>query len=290
LDPKNTLVVWHPGMLVRASACKTAVAWFEKFGFSCVVIPPLFHQENAPHPYSGHPPPKGLATVGLKEDTEALLQRLQRDFPNRKLVFVGWSKGGIVVRKAAERIIQTKSHAIAGIVLLAPAPQRGISIIHKRSVLKSFKSNLFWGILPRVWDCWRGCGTQTFEEFAYSMGNKLTPEQCKKFYEQITWESKKAANQIAFPWLPWKGNPAAIQEASIDVPMLFVSGDADPLVPQDIVLKEYKRHREALLRVGKNPQLITFLPAPGHGHWLIGDEPKGEEVLEQIIEWILKIP
>lgn len=197
--------------------------------------------------------------------------------------------GGLIVRKAAECLLQDGVD-IAGMILLAPAPQKGVWIIQKFSVLRSFWSNLFWGFIPRVWDCWRGCGTQTFNEFAYSMANKLLREQQEEFYKNITWESRKAGSQIAHWWWPfWKGNPSAINEVNLNCQTLYISGDQDRIVPQSVVRAQYKRHRKKLILAGLNPDVVEFCLAPGHGHWLVGHEPEAEQVLKKIAEWLCRL-
>jgi pimeloyl-ACP methyl ester carboxylesterase len=182
-----------------------------------------------------------------------------------KPILIGHSMGGLLAQILASRGLATDA------VLLAPASPRGILALQP-SVIKSFKS-----VLLR-WAFWKTPIRQTFEEVVYSKLHLLTPEQQKKVYGHLVYESGRAAAEIGF-WLLDGKRATEVDEKKVTCPMLIISGAEDRITPAAVVKQVHKKYKNN----------STYIVLKNHAHWIMG-EPGWEEVAKHVHDWLKRLP
>jgi pimeloyl-ACP methyl ester carboxylesterase len=191
-----------------------------------------------------------LGRVSMREfadDAAELAASLDRP------ILVGHSMGGLVSQLVAERGL------VRALVLLAPAPPRGIRLLTPRLALAQIPY-LPVTLLSKVVRAHAGLLTS----IAF---NCVPPEQRRELLAQIVPDSGLAAREMSLTGV-------SVDAGKLRLPMLVIGGDQDRFIPLSVVTKVAARYG-APLRV-----------APGRGHMLLL-EPGWEEIAGWIDQWLI---
>ncbi|MTI14625.1 alpha/beta hydrolase [Sansalvadorimonas verongulae] len=187
------------------------------------------------------------------EDLSSFIESL----PDKPLL-IGHSMGGLLALLLAGKGLGR------GAVLLAPAAPAGLLAI-RYSVLKTFAAIL----MKRGF--WRTAHKPSPKAAAYGLFNRQPDEVQVAHYQDMVFESGRAACEIAFWWLdPHKSTRV---ESTPDIPMLVVAGKEDRLTSVSTCYKTADRY-------GASFHLFN-----DHAHEL-HSEPGWERIAEQIAIWI----
>jgi pimeloyl-ACP methyl ester carboxylesterase len=167
-------------------------------------------------------------------------------------VIVGHSMGGLLAQLAAQRGVAR------GIVLLSPAPPRGIPVLSVK--LAVHQARYMPAILTsRVVVPGRS-------DLRALVLNRVPPAEQEVLLDLLVPDSGRAALQMSVLGVP-------IDRGSVGAPVLVIAGDHDLFIPVSRAVRVAARY-DAPLRV-----------APGRGHMLI-IEPGYEEICGWIADWI----
>lgn len=172
-----------------------------------------------------------------------------------KIILLGHSMGGLIAQKIAE----TKPHLVAGLVLVASAPPKGISSM-SWSVAKAMAKHLFPLAFNLPLKIDRG---STFKLILSWLGDEDRKEQ---IFQKFVPESSKIAKQLAFSRIP-------VDEKKVSCEVLVVAAVYDMLLPLKIQAKIAEKY---------DSEYRSFLT--GHMPML---ERVSEEVIKSIYRWIL---
>jgi pimeloyl-ACP methyl ester carboxylesterase len=173
-------------------------------------------------------------------------------------VIIGHSMGGLVAQLAGAQ------QAATALVLLAPAPPRGIPLLNWRLAISQIPY-LPDVLLSRQIDPDPG----PLSRIAF---NKVPESAVPDLLAQVVPDSGRAGREMTITGMP-------VQRSRLNVPMLVISGDDDRFIPLRVVRHIAARYG-APLRIAR-----------GRGHMLIL-EPGWEEIATWISEWLdtLHIP
>jgi len=251
VQPGRTIFMIH-GMFAGGWVWENYRKYFEERGYRCIT--PTLRHHGTP---LGAPPPPQLGTTGLLDyagDLEKEIRRLDR-LP----VIMGHSMGGLIAQILASRGLARS------LVLLAPAAPRGINPV-SFTVLKSVWKNrtrfVFWDEPMRP----------TLEGAVYSTLHLLSEDEQKKVFQKFTYESGRAAWEIAFPYFDF-GKASRVDESKVKCPVLVIAGSEDRLVPAKVSKKVAEKYGAAYKEYGN------------HAHWILG-EPGWENIAKYIYEWM----
>mgnify|MGYP001607283345 CR=1 FL=1 len=141
-----------------------------------------------------------------------------------KIILIGHSMGGLIAQKIAE----TKPHLVAGLVLVASAPPKGISSM-SWSVAKAMAKHLFPLAFNLPLKIDRG---STFKLILSWLGDEKRKEQ---IFQKFVPESSRVAKQLAFSRIP-------IDEKKVSCKILVVAGVYDKLLPLKVQAKIVEKY------------------------------------------------
>ncbi len=206
--------------------------------------------------FRGHPPSAPVADLGrvsledYVDDACVAVRALGRP------VIIGHSLGGLVAQVLAARGLAR------AIVLLAPAPPRGITVLSGPLLARIGR------YLPAL------LFSRPFRPIDADLDalvlNRVPPSERAHLRERLGPDSGRAARQAAL-------RAIAVARDAVRVPVLVVSGDDDRFIPMAVARRIARRYG-APLQV-----------AEGHGHFLVS-EPGWEEVAHRALAWIDALP
>lgn len=252
----ETIVMIH-GMCGGGWCWENYKTFFEGKGYHCITPTLRFHDMDPKEP----PDPR-LGTTSLLDYAEDLEKEIHN--LGETPILIGHSMGGLLTQ-----ILGSRGLAKA-LVLLTPAPPRGIMVV-KPSMIRSV-----WSIL-RKWGFWRKPIRQTFNEAAYSAMNLLTAEEQKEAFDKLVYESGRALCEIGLPFFDSKG-AAKVDESKIACPVLVVAGTEDRITPASLVRKVAHKYEA----------VSNYKEFANHAHWVIG-EPSWQEIAEYISDWLNQV-
>jgi len=177
---------------------------------------------------------------------------------SKKIIVIGHSMGGLITQKIAERF---GPDFIAGIVLVASAPPKGISAMScsvAKAMLKHLPALMF--NLPLKID-----KRSTFKLILNWFGDDDRKEQ---IFKKFVPESSRVAKQLAFSQIP-------VDEKKVSCEVLVVAGLYDKLLPYEIQTKIGNKY---------DSDFLSFLK----GHMMMLEDTRNE-VISSIYGWITTI-
>jgi pimeloyl-ACP methyl ester carboxylesterase len=174
---------------------------------------------------------------------------------------MGHSMGGLLAQMLGSRGLAS------ALVLLAPAPPRGIMALN----LSSIRS--FWSALTK-WGFWRKPHRQTYQEAVYSTMHLLPAKEQKETYDKLVFESGRAAFEIGL-WIFDRNRASEVDASKITCPVLVVGGTQDRIVPASVVRKTARKYRG----------VATYREYADHAHKVLM-EPGWEKIAADIAEWL----
>lgn len=200
--------------------------------------------------------PEALGNVTF-EDVVAKLAAFIDTLPERP-VLVGHSLGGLSVQKLVEM-----GKAAAGICIDAAAPAGIITLQWSflkanLQVLNPLKCNSVFHPSKKWW--------------RYAFGNNLTREESDRIFDALAVpESRNIPRGTV-------GKFARIDFKKPHVPLLFIAGEKDHIIPYGLNKKNFRAY--------KNENSIRdFKLFENRGHFICGDE-NWEEVATYVYDWI----
>jgi pimeloyl-ACP methyl ester carboxylesterase len=167
-------------------------------------------------------------------------------------IVIGHSMGGLLAQLVAERGVAR------GIVLLSPAPPRGIPVLSVKLAVHQAK------YMPAILTS--RVVVPGRSDLRALVLNRVPESERDPLLDLLVPDSGRAALQMSVLGVP-------VDRERVKVPVLVIAGDKDLFIP-------LSRGRRVAARYG-SPLLV----APGRGHMLI-IEPGYEEICGWIEEWI----
>lgn len=258
---KKTIVFIH-GMFQNGKSWEKWVNYFEQLGYNCVV-PSWPDHLGEPSALRANPP----ATLGdlMLEDVIGAMEEVvlkagggQQDV-NEKPIIIGHSVGGLLTQ-----IFVSKNMASLGVPISTVAPNKMMTLDWPFFKNVAAITNPLKGDEPFK---------QTAESFHQEFCNTLDEAQARvAFEETATHDSRNVLRGCL-------GEYGTIDLDTPHVPMLFVAGKEDRIIPYELVEKTVKAYEEA------ESGSVTYAEFEGKSHFICG-EPGWEVIAERIHSWI----
>lgn len=250
-DQQQTPIVFIHGMWCGPQVFDQYAGYFRQLGYP-VHVPALRHHEQRDNQSDA------LGRTSLL-DYAADLETFIRTLP-QKPILIGHSMGGLLAQMLCARGLAARA------VLLCPAAPAGVHALTP-SVVRSFL-----GVMSR-WGFWKNPNKLSPAAARYALFNRLPEAMAEDAYQQMRYESGRAAFETGF-WLLDSGHASRLDTASVQQPLLVISGEDDHITPAAINRKTAALYPQAQYRSYAQ-----------HAHWLIG-EPGWEVIAADIAQWL----
>jgi len=255
---QSKTVVFIHGLFMNNHSWDGWVEFFEAAGYICYAPA---HPGHAGIPTElRQKPPKDLAKVEFVDwlnKLKALIDTLPE-----KPILIGHSFGGLSAQKLVE-----SGYAEAAI-LISSAPPKGVR-------------SLNWGFLRAnlpVVAPWKGESIYNPEESDYkkwfhrSITNTLEPELADSLFEAFAVPESRATPRAATKEI------ASIDTQKAHVPLLFIAGLEDVIIPNVLVRKNVALYSD-------ESSIVDFKYFPGKDHFICG-APGWQQIAEYCLQWI----
>ena len=252
----NTIVMIH-GMWSGGWYWENYGRFFTDRGYDCLTPTLRFHDVDPKEP--PHPELGTTSLLDYAADLEDEIRKL-----DHQPIIMGHSMGGLLAL-----ILGSRGLARA-LVLLTPAPPRGIPALKLSSIRG------FWSCLT-TWGFWRKPCRQTYGEAVYSTMNLLPPEEQKETYDKLVFESGRAAFEIGL-WFLDRNRASEVDASRITCPVLVIGSAHDRMMPASIVKKIADKYQG----------IATYREYADHAHKVIM-EPGWQDAAEDIDDWLNQV-
>ena len=253
-ETMQDIIVMIHGMCMTGACWENYKTFFESRSYRCITPTLRYHDMN----YNS-PPDARLGTVGLETYAADLQQTIEA--LDARPILMGHSMGGLLVQILAARKLAKAA------VLLTPAPPGGINAL-KFSVVRSFA-----GVMTR-WGFWRKPFRFSYNKAIYALMNLLPPPDRQEIFQQMVYESGRAAFQIGYWWLD-RMRAASVDAGKIDCPMFIVAGRHDRITPATVIRKIARKYEA----------VAVYREFENHAHMVL-HEPGWEAVAGATAAWL----
>lgn len=238
-------ILFVHGYFGRAIAFERMMGRFASRGHQCVAVDLRGHGDSMPD--------CDLGRVSI-HDYASDVARVAREMGHP--IIIGHSMGGLIAQLVATE------NCTRGIVLLAPAPPRGIPVISLKLAAAQVR------YMPAIMTS-RPVKPGRADLRALVV-NRIPENEREVVLDMLVPDSGRAGRQMSLLGV-------SVDKARVRVPVLVISGDQDLFIPLSRSQRVAARYK-APIRV-----------APGRGHMLI-IEPGFEELCDWVCEWIQETP
>jgi pimeloyl-ACP methyl ester carboxylesterase len=247
-------VLFIHGMFMNSRSWENWLPYFESKGYS-TLAPDWPYHEGDPKWLRKNIPPE-LGKLGLTDLVDHFAEII-KSLPEKPII-VGHSMGGIVAQLLVARGLA------ASAVCMSTAPPKGV-ISFKWSFLKgNFPTvNPFKGNSPCI---------MTLPRFHYTFCNTMTMEETAQAFDRyVVPETRNAARQGTT-------NAGKVDFQKPHIPMLFIAGAEDTIVPCSLVERNAKKYP-------KSSGITDFKSFDGRSHYIFNQD-NWEEVADYILHWL----
>lgn len=246
-------IIFIHGMFQNPTSWTAWERYFGERGFQCEALAWPLH-EGEPSHLRNHPP-EGLGDLHLDDvvtDLEARLLKFD------KPIVIGHSVGGLIVQLFANRNLISLGVAISSV-----APNKMLDFDWNFIKNSALIANPFKGNESFYMD---------EKSFHDSFANTLSKEASKEaWFKFATHDSRNILRDCL-------GKPGEINLEIPHVPLLFIGGEEDKIIPDSLVRKNAEAYRD-------ESSVVDYKIYSGRSHFICG-ESGWEEVAEYIYIWI----
>lgn len=248
-------VVFIHGMFLNGKSWEHWVDYFASEGYHCVAPSWPLHAGDPAELRAR--PPHGLGQLELAQVVESYAREIRA--LSEKPILIGHSVGGLIVQ-----ILVARGLASMGVCISSVAPNDMIS--------------LDWGLLKNTTAIVNPLkGHEPYEMtpdgFHATFANMMSEEGSWAAYDRYALHESRQVMRDGL------GKLGHIDLDQPHVPLLFIGGENDAIIPPELNRKNAERYRDP-------NSIIHFHEFPGRGHFICG-QPGWEEVASYVHDWLL---
>lgn len=249
----KTIIFIH-GMFQNDRSWKKWIAYFEEGGFNCIAEPWPYHEGEPGDLRSNTPAELGdLRLEDIVKKYEGIISSL-----DEKPIVIGHSVGGLIVQ-----LLANKDLISLGVAVSSVAPNAMLSLDWNFFKNSSKIANPFKGDEPFM---------MTPDGFHHAFCNTLTEQEALVAYEETALHDSRNVLRDCMM------KPGHVDLAIPHVPLLFIAGAKDNIIPDQLVEKNSKAYKD-------ENSITEYKEFSGRSHFICC-EPGWEEVVEYAYNWI----
>ena len=250
---KRTIVFIH-GMFQNDRSWKNWVEYFNDNGFNCIA--PAWPLHGGEPAYLRKHVPAGLGDLVL-DDVVIAMETVVTALPEKPIV-IGHSVGGLVAQ-----LLVSQGMVDVGVAICPVAPNRMLSLDWGFFKNSMGIANPFKGDEPFY---------MTPDGFLESFANTMDREASDAAYEATAIHDSRNVLRSCL------GASGHIDVSMPHVPLLFIAGEKDNIIPADLVEKNCKAYTDSIC-------ITAYKEFANRGHFICG-EPDWKEVAEYVHDWV----
>ena len=256
----KTIVFIH-GLFMNNNSWKGWKTYFESKGYTCYAPAHPKHQGEPAELRAN--PPAGLEDVQF-QDWISHLETFIDALPE-KPILIGHSFGGLTAQKLVE------SGRAETAILISSAPPKGISTLKpsfiraNNKVISPLKGNSIFNPKEKKYKKW----------FHFAIANTFTKEESDGLFEQFAVPESRRTPRAALKKI------AKIDTEKPHVPMLFLGGLEDVIVPNVLIRKTIKKYSD-------ENSIVDVKFYEGKDHFICG-APGWEEIAQDCLNWLSRL-
>ena len=256
---QSTTIFFITGAFVSNCCWDEWRIYFENKGY-ITIAPPWPHKEATAEDLRKQHPDPAIASIRLKQVVEHYTN-IVKQLPE-KPILIGHSLGGLITQ-----LLLQQDLAAAGVAIHSVPPQGVMSL--KFSFFRSL-----WGPLGFFTSVNKSF-LMSFHQWQYAFTNNMSIKDQKASYNQfVIPESKKVLRDV-------QTRVAKIYFNKTHVPLLFLSGSEDHIIPSTLNYSNYKKYKEY-------NSVTDYKEFKGRNHLVFGQPPWMEEA-DFILYWLRRI-
>ena len=254
----NQTILFIHGMFQNPKSWVPWVQFFEGLGYRCVAPAWPLH-EGEPASLRAHPP-AALGDLGLEE----IIRSVEKAAAGQSAppILIGHSVGGLIAQVLASRGLAEKCICISPV-----APNRMLSFDWGFIKNAALINNPLKGNEPFFTD---------LETFKAAFCNTMSLAEAKAAFEETAVHDSRNVLRDCL------GSAGQVDLQESHVPLLFIGGGEDAIIPSDFVRKNAAAY-------GASTGAVDLRIFPGRGHFICG-QPGWEVIAKFIAEWITQRP
>lgn len=246
-------IIFIHGMFQNPKSWEKWIAYFTGKGYSCIA-PAWPYHEGDPAELRTNPDPQ-LGDLGLQEIVDEF-SKIASQIADP--VLIGHSVGGLIVQ-----LLVNKGIGAAGVCIDSVAPNAMLAFDWGFMKNSALIANPFKGNSPFEMD---------FESFQSSFCNTMTTQEAMEAYQDYaTHDSRNVLRDCM-------GEAGAIDLDKPHVPLLFIGGEKDQIIPPELNEKNAKAYTD-------KGSVAFYQEFPNRGHFICG-QPGWEEVAANVADWL----
>lgn len=261
IDPKKQTVILISGAFVSSTGWGEWKTYFENEGFNVIVPDWPYKAGDVTRLRAEHKDsiPMEYDLTKIVDYHAELIDKLPQ-----KPILIGHSFGGLIVQ-----LLMQRDKALMGIAYHS-VPPKGV-FVFKYSFLKSL-----WGPLG-PFRSKKDPFLMSFTQWQYAFTNGMEKDEQQRYYDKLVVPESRKVIRGALK------KPGKIDFKKAHVPLLFISGSDDNIIPASVNKKNYKRY----MKHQPAGSITEYKEFEGRNH-LAMSQPMWKEDTAYILEFIKK--
>jgi len=255
---RSKTIVFIHGLFMNNKSWNGWKNYFEDQGYTCYAPAHPKHEGNPTELRTN--PPEGLEAVEF-EDWITHLEILIDSLPE-KPILIGHSLGGLTAQKLVE------SGRAAAAILISSAPPKGNVVFNlsffkaNKAVISPLKGNSIFNPTAEKYKQW----------FHFAIANTFSKAESDVLFEQFAVPESRRTPRASLK------NIAKIDTQKPHVPLLFIGGLEDVIVPNVLIRKTIKKYSD-------ENSIVDFKFYENKDHFICG-APGWEEIAQYCLNWL----
>jgi pimeloyl-ACP methyl ester carboxylesterase len=249
-----TTILFIHGMFQNPKSWNKWIAYFESKGYRCIAPAWPYHEGEPAELKNNVPPELGDLRLQTVINNMAAIAQCCDTRP----IVIGHSVGGLIAQ-----VLVSKQLAEAAVCISSVAPNRMLAFDWDFFKNNAMIANPLKGDEPYLMDA---------EGFHTNFANSLSNEASDAAYEAYTTHDSRYMLRDCL------GAAGEIDMELPHVPLLFIGGEKDEIIPPSLNEKNSKAYKD-------EASMSDFRAFPGRSHFICG-EPGWEEVAEYSWNWL----
>ena len=259
INNSSKSVVFITGAFIGNNCWDEWIVYFESHGYNCIA-PAWPYKDAPPEELRNRHPDRGIASGKLADITDhfaAIVSAI-----HEQPILIGHSVGGLVVQ-----ILLHRGFGVAGVAIHS-FPPHGVCTYRFSFIESVWEAMSFFTSVRKTY-------MVRFRKWKYAFANGMTYELQKELYYKYATPESKSIVRDAFKWV------AKINFQKAHVPLLFVSGGKDRIIPASLNCCNYNEYAKGI-------SVTDYKNFKGHNHLVFG-HPGWLEEAEFIINWLEQV-